>query len=243
MANPLVENILLFKRLSQYTAEQIFQVIHDETPQTTAIILSRLEPKKAKDILEFFPSDDLKDIAYRMATAKSVPPEILNEVANTLGEKLRVFEPGGKSAEHIGMSGQDKMAEVLKHMGSSQSKELLDRLGKKDVGMSDRINRKMFLFEDIVKTESESLKRSLMSVDTSKLAVALKGTSVDMVKAVLEGLTANRQKMLASELKHLGPQLKSDVERARADIIATLRGFLDQGILRLRGDQSADEWV
>ncbi len=101
----------------------------------------------------------------------------------------------------------------------------------------------MFLFEDIVKTEPESLKRSLMSVDTSKLAMALKGTSVDIVKAVLERLTANRQKMLASELKHLGPQLKSDVERACADIVATSRGFLDQGILRLRENQSADEWV
>ena len=137
MANPLVENILLFKRLLEYTAEQVFQVIHDETPQTTAIILSRLEPKKAKDILELFPSDDLKDITYRIVTAKSVPPEILNEVANTLGEKLRVFEPGGKSAGQIGMSGQDEMADILKHMGSSQSKGLLDRLSKKDIGMSD----------------------------------------------------------------------------------------------------------
>ena len=113
MANPLVENILLFKRLLEYTAEQVFQVIHDETPQTAAIILSRLEPKKAKDILEFFPSDDLKDITYRMATAKSVPPEILNGVANMLGEKLRVFDPGAKSTGQIGVSGQDKMAEIL----------------------------------------------------------------------------------------------------------------------------------
>ncbi len=72
-----------------------------------------------------------------MVTAESVPPEILNKVANTLGEKLRVFEPGGKSTGQIGMSGQDKMTDVLKHMGPSQSKELLDRLSKKDVGMSD----------------------------------------------------------------------------------------------------------
>ncbi len=124
MANSLVENILLFKRLSQYKAEQLYQVIHDETPQTIAIILARLESKLAKGILEFFPPDDQKEIAFKMASAASVPPEILSEVANMLGEKLRVFDPGAKSSGGVPVSGQDKMAEILKHMGSSQSKEL-----------------------------------------------------------------------------------------------------------------------
>ena len=243
MVNPLVENILLFKRLSQYKAEQLYQVVHDETPQTVAIILTRLDTKLAQGILEFFPPDDQKEIAYKMASATSVPPEILSEVANTLGEKLRVFNPGERSAGSIPLSGQEKMTEILKHMGSSKSKDLLDALGKKDDGLSDRINRKMFLFDDIAKTESESLKRSLMSVETEKLALALKGASEEIVSAVLGGLSENRKKMLVSELKYLGPQLKSDVEKARSDIIATLRGFLDQGILRFREDPSEDEWV
>ena len=34
----------------------------------------------------------MKDITYRMAKAKSVPPEILNGVANMLGEKLSADE-------------------------------------------------------------------------------------------------------------------------------------------------------
>ncbi len=101
----------------------------------------------------------------------------------------------------------------------------------------------MFLLDDIAKTESESLKRSLMSVEIEKLALALKGANEEIVTAVLGGLSENRKKMLVSELKYLGPQLKSDVEKARSEAIATLRGFLDQGVLRFREDRSEDVWV
>lgn len=241
MINPIVQNILLFKRLSEYSAEQIHQVLQNESAQTIAVVLVRIETRKAKETLTLFLSDEQKEIAFRMATAQSVPPEFLNEAANAIGDKLRVFDDGDGS--HLNVSGQDKMAEILKHMGSSQSKELLDALAKKDGAMSDRIKGKMFLFEDIVNTDPESLKRSLMSVEVDTLALSLKGASGELLKAVSSGLTENRRKMVTEELKYMGPRQRSDVDQARSSVVATLRGFLDQGILRMKEDQSADEWV
>lgn len=241
MINPIVQNILLFKRLSEYSAEQIHQVLQNESAQTIAVVLVRIETRKAKETLTLFLSDEQKEIAFRMATAQSVPPEFLNEAANAIGDKLRVFDD--KDGSHLNVSGQDKMAEILKHMGSSQSKELLDALAKKDGAMSDRIKGKMFLFEDIVNTDPESLKRSLMSVEVDTLALSLKGASGELLKAVLSGLTENRRKMVTEELKYMGPRQRSDVDQARSSVVATLRGFLDQGILRMKEDQSADEWV
>jgi len=240
MGNALINTILLFNRLSKYSAEQIFQVIHDEAPQTTAVILSRLDPRKAQEILRLFPSTDQSDIMYRMASVKSVPPDILNEVANTLGEKLRMFEIEAPGA-HI--TGQDKLASILKHMGTEKSKTLLDALAKKDTVMSDRIKRKMFLFEDIVKAEPAGLKQALMKVDTDVLALALKGSTPEILKAVLEALSENRRKMLIDELKFMGPRVKSDIDRARSEVVNILREFYDNGILRLKGDRSDEKWV
>ena len=241
MTNPIVQNILLFKRLSEYTPEQIQQVLQGETAQTVAVILVRLETKKAQGALTLFPPDEQSDIAFKMATAKSIPPEFLNEVANEIGNKLRIFDD--KDGGHAGAAGQDKMAEILKHMDPSKSKGLLDALAQKDSSMSERIKGKMFLFEDIAKAEPDSLKRSLMSIEIETLALALKGASEEIVKAALGGLTDNRRKMVISEVKYMGPRQRSDVDGARSSVVSTLRGFLDQGILRMKGDESHDEWV
>lgn len=241
MINPIVQNILLFKRLSEYTPEQIQQVLQGESAQTVAVILVRLETKKAQGALTLFPPDEQSDIAFKMATANSIPPEFLNEVANEIGNKLRIFDD--KDGGHTGAGGQDKMAEILKHMDPSKSKGLLDALAQKDSSMSERIKGKMFLFEDIAKAEPDSLKRSLMSIEIETLALALKGASEEIVKAALGGLTDNRRKMLISEVKYMGPRQRSDVDGARSSVVSTLRGFLDQGILRMKGDESHDEWV
>lgn len=243
MPHSIVQNILLFSRLSQYSGEQIYQVIHDESPQTVAVVLARLDSKKAKEILNLFPVEEQKDLIYRMATAKSIPSEFLNEVANIIGSKLRMFDPAERDLSHSDMSGQDKMAEILKHMGASKSKELLDALAEKDAGMSDRIKRRMFLFEDIVDAEPESLKRALMQIETDTLALALKGSTKEIFQSVSEALSENRRKLLISELKYMGPRYKSEIEKARTEVVSTLRGFFDQGILRMKGDLSEDEWV
>jgi flagellar motor switch protein FliG len=242
MSNAIVQNILLFNRLSKYSAEQIFQVIHNEASQTVAVILSRLDPKKAKEVLGLFPSADQKDIIYRMATTKSIPPEIMNEVANVIGEKLRIFEDES-SAPAIKSTGQERLAEILKHMDTGKSKSVLEGLARKDTEMSDRIKRRMFLFEDIVKVEPAGLKQALMKVDTDILALALKGSSADILKAVLEALSENRQKMLIEELKHMGPRVKSEIDRARNEVVNILRELYDDGILRLKGDHPEEKWV
>ena len=101
----------------------------------------------------------------------------------------------------------------------------------------------MFLFEDIAKVEPESLKRALLEVELDTLALALKGSTKEIFHAVSEGLSENRRKMLVSELKYMGPRYKSEIEKARTEVVSTLRGFLDRGILRMKGYRPEDEWV
>jgi len=240
MNNPLVENILLFNRFSKYHADMIYDVIKDETAQTTAVILARLDSKKSKEILELFPGDDQKEIVFRIASVKQIPPEFLNEVANVIGEKLRLLESEDSRA---GLDGQQKMAEILKHMSSSKSKDLLDKIEKKDMGLADRVKRKIFIFEDITNVEDRGLQHALTKVDVDTLALALKGAPDEIKTAVWNALSERRQKSLRKEMKHIGPRLKSDVENARSDILTILRDYADQGILRLKSDPSSEEWV
>jgi len=239
MINPVVRNILLFDRLSRFPAEQIYMVIRGESPQTVAVVLGRLAPKKAREILEYFPAAEQTDLAYRMATAKSIPAEILNEVANVIGGKLSLLEGGASRTQP---DGQGKLAEVLKHMDTDRSRKLLDALERKDIHIADRVRRKMFLFEDIANLDAGGLKHVLLKVDIDILALALKGADREIAEAVYGALSGNRRKILKDELSYMGPRLKSDVERARTELLSILRGFFDQGILRMKGDETG-EWV
>ncbi len=205
-----------------------------------AVILSRLESKKAKEILTRFPSDDQKDILYRMATVKDIPPEFLNEVANIIGSKLKYLE---SDDARTGIDGQNKMAEILKHMGKDKSSALLDAIGAKNPDLADRVSRKVFKFEDIALVEIKGLQHSIAKIETETLALALKGAEDEIKTAVWHALSENRRKMLRDEMKYLGPQKRSAVDQARAELMSVLRGFFDQGILRYEADPSSDEWV
>lgn len=239
MANPLIQNILLFDRIAKFPSEQIFNVIKDEAPQMTAAILARMTPQKARQIIEFFPAAEKTDIVYRMATAKNIPADLLNEVVNEIGNKLFVLDGGASSAQ---IGGQGKLAEIMKHMDSDKSKNLLESLGKKDLGIANRIKDKMFMFDDIPGLEITGFRRALMRVDSGIIALSLKGAAKNVASAVLSALSENRRKTVVDDLRFMGPRRKSDVDHARKQLMSILRGFLEQGILHIKDDPS-DEWV
>ncbi len=240
MVQQVVQNILMFQKLSQYKAEQIYQVINGEPHTTVGIILSKFKPDLAKEVLKYFSPDDQKEIVFKMATAKNVAPEAINSIANVLGEKLRVFDDDDKTKP---MGGNEKMAEILKKMGPGKSEALLEALKGKDPGMADRLKKKMFEFTDIVDTDPESLKRSLARVNIDTLALSMKGEKDDMLLTVAKALSENRRKILIGELKAMGPKKRTEVDLAKNEILIELRDAYDKGILRMKGDKSDDEWI
>ncbi|RKY85636.1 hypothetical protein DRQ09_07030 [candidate division KSB1 bacterium] len=239
MDSSFIQSILIFQKLSKYSDEQIYQIIRDEADQTVAVILAKLGTKKAKGILEFFPTENQTNIVLKMANMGEVSSEAVNQIAIALEEKMKDFETyRGKS-----IGGSKKVAEILNLVKQKTGVDLLPEIEKKDPGLAHRIKKEMFTFKDILKAEDEGLRRALMDVKINTLALALKGAETEIKKKIFKNITSNRLKILKEEIDYLGPRKVSEIEIARQELLDILKEYEEKGILIIEGRGKKDEWV
>ena len=239
MQNIIVENIFLVKELSQFPAEQLYQVMKGESPQVISVILSRLDPKISRKVLEQFPLDEQKDLTFRMASLANIPSDTLNAALKMIQEKMQIFQDDDRAS----IDGSDKLAKILSHLPPGKSKELLEKIGNKDETLSSKIQDKMFTFEDIIKIEDRSLKEVLIDIPAETLAMALKGTDKEFKAKIFSNLSEKKQNIVKDEMVYLGPQKASLVDQARKELLSTLRKKQQLGRILFEGDTGFDKWV
>ena len=97
----------------------------------------------------------------------------------------------------------------------------------------------MFVFEDVAKLDDKSVQRLLREVEVKTLALALKGASEALTKKIMGGMSSRAVSSLQEEIENLGPQRRSDIEKAQAAIIAAIRTLEESGELVLSGSSDA----
>jgi len=239
MKNIIVENIFLVQELSKYPPEQIHQVLRSESPQIISVILSRLDSRISSKVLNQFSLEEQKDLMHRMSTAINVPAEALHSALKIITDNIKVF----KDEEGTIIDGSQKLAKILSSMPPDKGKEILERLKNKDQNLASKIQEKMFDFDDIEKIEDKSLRELLTEVKINTLAMALKGTNTDFKKKVFKNMSINKQRILKEEMEYLGPQRKSEVEKARKELLDLIRKKHKMGQILFDTDIDTDEWI
>src|SRR6476619_4453843 len=77
-----------FDALQKADPQQLAKFIHNEHPQTIALVLSHLTPSQAAALLTSLPSNLRSDVAQRMASLDQISPEIIHKIAGVIGMKL-----------------------------------------------------------------------------------------------------------------------------------------------------------
>ena len=89
-----------FDSLQKADPQQLAKFIHNEHPQTIALILSHLNASQAAGLLISLPSELRGDVAMRMASLDQISPVIISKIASIIGEKLKAL--GELSRESYG---------------------------------------------------------------------------------------------------------------------------------------------
>ena len=100
----------------------------------------------------------------------------------------------------------------------------------------------MFVFGDIVLLEDRAVQLVLRNVETSNLAIALKGVSEQVQNKIMKNLSERARETLIEDIDLLGPTRMSQVEEARALIVQSIRRLEEQGEIVIRRD-GEDEYV
>lgn len=220
-----------FDAIQKADPQQLAKFIHNEHPQTIALVLSHLSTPQAAALLTSLPPNLRSDIAVRMANLDQISPEIILKIAGVIGQKLKAL--GEFSRESYG--GVRAVAEVLNRLDSASGREILEDIERQDANVAETIRHLMFVFEDLLLVDQIGMKEVLGKVDRKVLTVALKGTSEQLRNHILSCMSQRGGEMLKEDMEALGPVKIKDVEAAQQQIITIARQLESEGALSLKG--------
>jgi flagellar motor switch protein FliG len=217
--------------LQKVDPQQLAKFIHNEHPQTIALVLSHLGASQAAALLISLPSELRADVALRMGNLDQISPEIVNKIASVIGQKLQAI--GEFSRESYG--GIRAVAEMFNRLDSGTSREILDVIETQNPNLVETIRHLMFVFEDLLLVDINQLKEIMDRIDRKVLTLALKGTSDSLQEHFMKTMSARASEMLKEEMESMGPVRIKEVEAAQQLIIALVRQLEAEGVISLKG--------
>lgn len=216
--------------LQKVDPQQLAKFIHNEHPQTIALVLSHLNASQAAALLVSLPAGMRGDVSLRMANLDQISPDIVNKIATVIGKKFKSI--GEVSRESYG--GIRAVAEMFNRLDSGTSKEILEAIEQHNPNLVETIRHLMFVFEDMLMIDLIQLKEIVGKVDRKVLTVALKGTSEQLRDHFMGTMSARGVEMLKEEMESMGPIRIKDVEVAQQQIIAVVRQMEAEGQVTLK---------
>jgi flagellar motor switch protein FliG len=231
LAKALGAEAASFDAIQKADPQQLAKFIHNEHPQTIALVLSHLNYSQAASLLTSLPASMRADVSLRMASLDQISPEIILKIAGVIGQKLKAL--GEFSRESYG--GVRAVAEMLNRLDSGSSREIIDHIEQQDTNLAETIRHLMFVFEDLLLIDPMGLKEVLAKADRKVLTLALKGTSEQLRNHILSTMSQRGADMLREDMEAIGPVKIKEVEAAQQNIIALVRQLESEGVLSLKG--------
>lgn len=206
-------------------------LIRNEHPQIIATILVHLDPDQSSAILQNFTDRLRNDALLRIATLEGVQPQALRELNDVLTQLLSGSDRIKKSA----MGGIQLTAEILNFMGANVEHSALGSIREYDPELAQRIQDKMFVFENLRDLDNRSIQILLREVSSESLILALKGTSNELKEKIFKNMSSRAAEMLRDDFEAKGPVKVSEVEAEQKEILKIVRKLADDGQIVMAG--------
>ncbi|WP_457601505.1 flagellar motor switch protein FliG [Hydrogenivirga sp.] len=223
------------EQLEKIDTRVLVGLIKNEHPQTIAVLLSQLTPRKASEILQWLPENLRFEVVKRIATLENVSPQFLRELIETVTEEIKALGIAGgiKKQEGVAIA-----AELMNMLDKESAENLLRKIGEEDPTLEEKIREKMFTFEDIRKLDNRAIIEVLKAVDKNTLIIALKGAPDDIKDKFFSNMSKRAAKIMQEDMEALGPVKKSEVEKAQKQVVAIIRKLIDEGKIEMGGEEA-----
>jgi len=214
-----------FDFIRKADSTNVLNFIQNEHPQTTALILSFIDPKHAAQILSALPLEKQTNVIARIANMGITSPEYIKETERVLEKKLSTLNFGDQAFA----GGIDSLVKILNSVDRGTERHLLESLEYEDADLVEEIRKRMFIFEDIIKLGNVAVQRVLKEIDNRDLAIALKGSTNEVSKIIYSNISKRLQEMIKEDIEMMGPIRIRDVEEAQQKIVNIIRKLDDAG--------------
>ena len=223
-----IEGLEVLKSLG---AEEIYELIKGEHPQTMAMVIIHLKTAVASEVVSKLPDEVKTDVAIRIAGMDKIIGAMVDEANVIFTEILKNRNTNVTSI----CGGVDRLAEILNQADEISSELILSEIEEANPEMAAQIKQKMFVFEDIVQIDDRGFQKLLRRVETKELAIALKAASEEVKNKVFKNMSERAAGMLREEMETLGPVRMKEVSDAQQAINGIVQELEAKGELIIGG--------
>jgi flagellar motor switch protein FliG len=215
---------------------QLGKLLDAEHPQTIALVLAHLDPRRASQVLDNLSEEHKVVSIQRLAEMRQFSPEMAQKVAQILHRRLESV--GDRARESY--SGFKAVADLLNRLNAEESKKILEAIEESQPELALSIRNLMFTFEDLVTVPPATIREIVSGVDKRQLALALRGANDELRAQIFKAMSSRAVEMLKEDMEVLGPVRSREVAQAQQEILNLARRLEAEGkvILKLEtGDE------
>ena len=217
-------------KLQRTDPQQLGKLLDSEHPQTIALVLAHLDPKRASMVLDNLSEEHKVVSIQRLAEMRQFSPEMAQKVAHILHRRL---ETVGDTARKS-YSGFKAVADLLNRLNAEESKKILETIEEGQPELALGIRNLMFTFEDLVTVPPGTIREIVSGVDKRQLAMALRGAKEDLRAQIFKAMSSRAVEMLKEDMEVLGPVRSREVAQAQQEILNLARRLEAEGKVVLK---------
>lgn len=217
-------------KLQKTDPQQLGKLLDSEHPQTIALVLAHLDPRRASQVLDNLSEEHKVVSIQRLAEMRQFSPEMAQKVALILHRRL---ENVG-DAKRKSYSGFKAVADLMNRVNAEEAKRILEKIEEERPELALSIRNLMFTFEDLVAVPAASLREIVSGVDKRQLALALRGANEELMAQVFRAMSSRAVEMLKEDMEILGPVRSREVAAAQQEILNTARRLEAEGKVILK---------
>lgn len=222
--------------LQKVDPQQLGKFLEGEHPQTVALVLAHLDPKRASLVLNSLGEEQKVSVIRRLAEMRQFSPEMAQKVALILHRRLETVGDTSRKA----YAGFKAVADLLNRLDAEQAKKILEQIEEDEPEVAINIRNLMFTFEDLVTIPTASMRELVSAIDKPTLAMSLKGAREDVRAHVFRAMSSRAVEMLKEDMEVLGPVRTREAALAQHEILNLARKLEAEGKVILKIEQGDD---
>lgn len=230
-----------WERLRDLGPEKLLPVLETESIEVAAVLLSKLDVKRAAELLGQLPGPKARRITYAVSQTSAVTSDAVDRIGLSLAaqvdaEPLSAFDSG--PVERVGA--------ILNSTTAVTRDDVLEGLDETDAGFAELVRRSIFTFANIPqRIAARDIPRVIRAIDQATLITALAGADAAGMQTsaefILDNMSARMADQLREEVQDRDKVSASDMEEASSIIVQAIREMEAAGDLLLIVEDSENE--
>ena len=220
-----------WERIRDLGEEILLPVLEEESVEVAAVMLSKLETKKAAKLLAQLPGAKARKIAYAVSLTGSVTPDAVDRIGLSLAAQLTSRPERAFDVDPV-----QRVGSILNSATTLTREDVLEGLEEQDEGFATAVRKAIFTFANIpTRIAPRDIPRILREIDQNQMVIALAGAEEAGMTETAEYVLGNMSPRMADQLREEAADLDkpkpADVEEAMQGIVEAIRALESAGEL------------